>query len=432
MKITNVERRTLLAAIAILGSGGVRTAQAQSHLVSDRLCIGDDPRLHTQTPDQLQAHLNTFSNLDFGMLRVSIGGYGIHPNQDTPDLLQHLAFIRQAIASGFKLKLQVGSWSSPPREVLTTHPEAKILNGFDESPPALLSPWYPNLKALLRQQAEAFFTYVGRVGLTEAVTVLIADLGPAGEPIYPAGWILGKPSSSESSFWFYDQYAQAAFGQDMQARYSDLGRANRRWGTSFKNWASVQIPTPKTHPGAMWEDVLIWYRDAKRAIVRFQVETLKSMVVQHCNLSTPPQIVLLVPGSHLRSDEIRQAIETGNGDNAIKVMVDTEFILDIASDQDCSVQYTGAENEAEIEYLQKCIRLRGYKLTLWAENAGGRPALNPDHLADVILRNNLYGLDYINSNTVFEEDGVTENNIMPELRHACARLLKVLPTRNAM
>jgi len=426
-----VRRRALLIGSTCFGLVMARPAFPQTHLVNDRLCIADNPNLHKLTAEQLQSRLNSFRDLGFGMIRTGIGRYGLHPEQDTPDLVQKLAFARQAITTGYKLKLQVGSWSAPPEEVLRVHSEARILNRLGETPPDFLSPWYPGLKDLLRRQAEAFFAYIARTGLMPAVTALIVDLGPAGEPIYPAAWVLGKEAPADYSFWFYDEYAQAAFGRDMQFRYSnDIRRANRRWQADFKTWADVQIPHPKSHPGAMWEDVITWYRDAKRAVIRFQVSTCKALVAQHYKAAVQPQIIMLVPGSHLRADEIRQAISTGDGDYGVKLMLDTEFVLDLAHEQGCAVQYTGAENEPEVEYVLQYMQSKGYAMSVWAENAGGDAALNPERLAGIVIKANLYGLDYINANSVVAVDGVTPNSVMPKLASACKRLLNIFPVRS--
>ncbi len=426
-----MSRRNLLAgASALSWLWATRPGEAVPPPVSDRLSIADTVDLHRLDQSQQQAHLDVFRRLGFGILRTSVSQRGFDPLRADIQHHERLDYVRMAVRSGYRLKLQVGGWSGVPDTFEREHPDAKIVNRRGESPPpGYLSPWYPGLRALLAAETQTAFNYLQVNNLLGAVATFIVDLGPAGEPIYPAGWVM-RQRPEDGTFWFYDVHAQAAFGRDMQQKYgNDLRRANSEWTTRFADWSQVQIPEPKTKPGPMWRDVLLWYRDAKRAIVRFQIETCAAMVARYYRGIAAPQMLVLLPGSHLPPGAIERAAEEGEGGYAIKLMTDTDWLIDQAHSHGCAAQYTGAENETEIRYIEEYIRAHGYDLPLWAENAGGRPALDPGHLADVVLRNGLFGLDYVNAGAVLQADGVTPNAVMPQLAEACARLLQRLPTR---
>lgn len=424
-------RRTLLAGLSALAAQP-RPAGAGGSKVCDRLCLAWAPTAGVSA-DQIQRQFDLFRGLGFGTLRAGVGRIGTDPDRSTPDRNARLGHLKQAARSGLRLKLQVGTWSGTPEDYERQHPDARIVNADGQSPPpGYISPWYPDLKALLMRETAAFFTVLERAGLLGAVAALIADLGPAGEPIYPAAWILKEGPPSQATFWFYDEHAQAAFGPDMRRRFADdLDAANARWKTRFANWQAVRIPAPNTHPGPMWEDVLIWYRDAKRAIIRHQVATCRARIALAYDGATAPQLILLVPGTHLAAGELQRAAASGDGSYPVKLMVDTDFIIDLAHENGTAVQHTATQDEREVRYIEDYIRAKGYKVPLWGENAMGRPAGDPAHLADVAVRCNLYGLDYVDAAAVLRPDGAAPNDVMPRLAAACQRLLALWPTREA-
>jgi len=70
------------------------------------------------------------------------------------------------------------------------------------------------------------------------------------------------------------------------------------------------------------------------------------------------------------------------------------------------------------------MRSHGNTQRLWGENVGVEGvARDPGHLADVVLANGLYGMDYIRSSRIFGPDHVTPNETFPALATACQRLL---------
>jgi hypothetical protein len=65
----------------------------------------------------------------------------------------------------------------------------------------------------------------------------------------------------------------------------------------------------------------------------------------------------------------------------------------------------------------------GIRVPIFGENVGvNAVASRPGHLADVVLAENFYGLDYVRSNFLFQPDGVTPNELSTELGRATRRL----------
>ena len=106
----------------------------------------------------------------------------------------------------------------------------------------------------------------------DATDSVFVDLGPAGEPIYPAAWTMKKRSCTELTPWYYGEQAGMDFRQAMTEKYKNLEQANRSWGSTFASWTEVKPLNPGERSGAMWEDVLLWYRDSKRAFIRWQID----------------------------------------------------------------------------------------------------------------------------------------------------------------
>jgi hypothetical protein len=151
-------------------------------------------------------------------------------------------------------------------------------------------------------------------------------------------------------------------------------------------------------------------------------------VKQYFPAGRAPQLLILVPGNHVTAYEWEQALRSGDGADALKVMADSEFLLDLAHRNGAVTQYTGLPNFSEVEYLESYARGRGYRLDLWGENAGN--AGEPRELDEEVLANGLYGQEYIGSN-LFEADHVTPNARYAALKSAHAWLRDVWAGRQA-
>ena len=207
----------------------------------------------------------------------------------------------------------------------------------------------------------------------------------------------------------------------MRGKYSDVAAANAAWGTDFDSWDSAKVLPPGSKSGKYWEDVLTWYRDSKRDFARWSVDMLR----RH----TDKPIILYLPGTHVSDADWQEAVRTGDGNVLIKIMTDTDWLVDLAAEKGCWLQYTGVDNRPEAHYVAEQIRQKGYRyLRLWGENAGDLGcAKDPAALADTVVTDALFGLDYTHAHFAFEDDGVTPNARFPQLRDAYARIKRELP-----
>lgn len=315
-------------------------------------------------------------------------------------------YLNQAIANRFRLRLPVATLSAPPRWFLDGNPDARIRNAAGEFSTSDLSFWYPGLEGLLAEKTDRLFDVLARSRIMAATDFIFVDLGPAGEPIYPAPWTMHEKETHGP--WFYDEHAAKAFAGAMRGKYSALAVANRAWGTDFPAWDAVRLPRLGEHPGALWQDALVWYRDSKRHFIRWQVANYRRALNKYAGAAAPTRLVIMVPGSHVRADDWLEAAHSGNPDRRLTIMTDSEFLLELAKETNCWLQYTGVENEEEVHYLRSYMQAHGINQPMWGENAGTpADASNPHHLAEVVRGNGLYGLEYVNSQYFFEADGTT-------------------------
>ena len=336
-----------------------------------------------------------------------------------------IPYMKLAGEAGFQIKLNVGTLSAPPAWFLQAHPEARLINQNGTFSTNTMSFWYPGLHPLLAEKADRLFRELVRY--PEIVSHLVfvdPDFGPASEPIYPAAWTMGPGYHEGETFWCYDENAQADFGAKMQLKYGGIAAANTQWQTSYADWKQVRIPRPGTHPGRMWEDVLTWYRDAKRDFILWQIGNIRAAADRYIHRPLP--MILYVPGSDYSEDDWRQAVASGAGNSRIALMCDSKFLLQTARQTGCWLQYTGCENDAEVRHLQTLLRADSAgTIPMWGENAGiARAADDPMQLAGVVLENGLYGLDYTHSHFLFQDDTITPNAVFPKLQSAFAEIAR--------
>ncbi len=416
-------RRGLLAAGI---AGALPPRRGRAAVTNPRLSIAEPRAFVLQSHDQIQHRFDLYKKVGIDTLRVSVDWW----EQETADGVWRgaipLPYFRQAADNGFQLKMAIATISEPPDWYMTAHPDARLLNRDHLASRSDISYWYPGLRDLMAAKANHLFGYLAKQNLFPAIHSIFVDCGPAAEPIYPALWTLGPEfAGREASFWFYDPNAQSDFGIKMRTAYAGvLSDANHAWGTSFTSWNGVRIPEVGTRQGAMWDDVLKWYRDAKRSFVKWQVANYQAQLHRH----TPawqPKLILMVPGSHIRPAAWRQAVRQGNGDYSIKIMSDSEYLIDLAARTGCWLQYTGVENAEEVAYLMDYMKSNLEEVPMWGEN-GGNPAIgaDPQRLAKVVSDNQLYGLEYINAAYVFDEWGSNPNLAFSKLADAYSFLLK--------
>ena len=417
-------RRGLLAG-GIVAAALPGVARASAGAMNPRLSIADASSFILQSSAMIQRRFDLYKQIGIGTLRVSVGWWGQEFGDGVWKPSDHMPYLKLAAQNGFRLKMQVGTISAPAQWYMAKYPAAKLLNHDRIASPADVSFWYPDLHALMAAKADYLFAYLAQQNLFPSIDYVFVDAGPAAEPIYPGTWAVPPGATmAHPSFWFYDADAQAAFAPAMSAVYGgSLSAANQAWGTTFKSWDDVNIPEPGTRPGPMWNDVLTWYRNAKRDFVAWQVANYQALLRRYAR-GAAPRLVIMVPGSHIPATEWLQAVNSGDGDFDIKIMCDSEYLIDLAAQTGCWLQYTGVENAAEVAYLQGYMQSKGTQIPMWGENAGSAAiGADPQHLADVINQNRLYGLEFINSSYVFDSAGATQNSTFDKLARAYSTAL---------
>jgi len=406
-------RHFLGVASACLGTAPYVTLPTRR---STRLSVADSYAGHNLPAAWTKARLAIFEKLGIGTLRTGVGWRGVESQAPGRGNTLDEAWLKLAMAGGFRLKLMIGSLSAAPGWFLNAHPDASIRDARGETIAGVLSPWWPSLNDLLAEKAEMVFAQVARRGLFEATDYVIVDLGTAGEPLYPA--------KLPSRFWFWDVHSGAAFRAAMQEKYSDdLARANRVWQRAYARWSDVGIPIPGTERGPLWNDVLLWYRDSKRRVISQQVQLYQRLIEKYGSPASQ-KLIILVPGQHLTDAIWSAAVATGMGQASVNIMVDTEFLLETAHRERCWLQTTGCEVLAEDTYITRYLSGHGYRIPVWGENAGGQPADNPHELATAILNSGLYGLEYIDSSHIVSAEGLPRSPVFEAFEQACAGLME--------
>jgi hypothetical protein len=352
---------------------------------------------------EFQSRLDLYRQAGIGILRTDIGWRDREKANGIFQDPEAQAFLQLAHNNSFLLKANIGAFASPPDWFFNVHPDAQLVNEVGLKSTNAISYWFPGLYDLLEQKDDELFAYASTEGLLSSVAYLIVPLGPAGEPLYPPSWTTSEPNKP-IRFWFFDRNAQADFPLKMREKYRLIHRANTKWGTHFKDWSRVEIPSVGTQPGPMWRDVLGWYRDTKRAFIRWQVMHYRRLIAKYYGARPAPKLLILVPGDHITAFEMDAAVTSGGGNDQLKMMSDSEFLLDVAHSVDAYIQYTGIPNMGELEYLEQYMRDHKYSLPLWGENAGNKG--DPKELDAEVLLNGLYGQEYIGAN-IFESDRVT-------------------------
>ena len=400
-------------------------ARASAVAMNPRLSIADPVSFMVQPAAMIQRRFDMYKQIGIGTLRVGVGWWSLEFGDGVWKPTDRMPYFKLAARNGFRLKMGVGTISGPAQWYMAKYPAARLLNHDRTASPADMSFWYPDLRSVIAAKADHEFSYLAQEGLFPAIDYILVDCGPAGEPIYPAAWTVPGATVAKESFWFYDANAQSAFAPAMSALYGGaLDAANRAWGTSFKVWRDVRIPEPGTRPGAMWNDVLTWYRDAKRSFVAWQVANYQALARRYAGTAAP-RLLLMVPGSHIPPAEWQQAVRTGDGDYGVKIMSESEYLIDLAAQTGCWLQYTGVENAKEVAYLQGYMQSKGTQIPMWGENAG-TPQVggDPDRIANVVAQNKLYGCEFIHSGFLFDNAGANPNGTFTKLAHAYTNTIK--------
>jgi hypothetical protein len=394
-----VNRRT---ALAMLASGPVLNATPAYAATSPRYAVADVSNDISTDLENATERFKIYRGLGFDMIRTGVGWGDFEAEkgkwQFSPARQRYLELAAQ---TGLKLKLEVGAWSSAPDWLTEQTPDARILDSEGHWPRPLLSPWWPDARKLVDDAQSRIILDLFKNGVLANCGAVIASLGAGGEPAYPAAWTM--PGEQNDSFWFYGPTAEFSFQQAQKVKYkSNLTTANRIWSTNYNDWSDIQISDSARQGKQFWSDVLDWYRDSKRNFVE---STLKSLLYSLRPQADALPVVMLIPGSHLTQAELEYSTFE-NSDGALKLMIDTDFMLTLAHNLEIDVQCTSAQNSAEVAYIGRFIDMLGGTTKLWLENAGGDPGKDTDELALSASRRPYRGYDYINAGMFLTPEGL--------------------------
>jgi hypothetical protein len=402
---------------------------ARSMLQSRRLSIGDPENFRTDTVERIQRRFALYKSIGIGTIRCSVRWNEMERTPGNWTMPADLAYLREAKRSQLALKLLVSTMGSIPKWLSTSSPDTELRDQYGETTQLSMSYWHPQLHDFLARSTDALFKELSSGGLLDAGDMIIVDLGSAGEAKYPSAWNM-REAHPQALFWYFDRNAVRNFIDVMTQKYGEISQANAAWGTHFGSWGSVELPLPNTHPGPFWNDLLIWYRDSKRAFISWQIANYQECIRKYAgNLKMP--LVLLVPGEHITPEQWKADVNQGGGDLQAGAMTDTEFVIQTAARTGCWLQYTGAQDEKEVRWIREYLNDNGLgNIPCWGENAGAapNPVNNPQHLVDIADAYGLYGVEYINASYVFGSDGITPNDWFDVLRRAYGEALKSLGT----
>lgn len=364
---------------------------------------------------KIRERFDLYKSVGVDMLRVEFDWRSQEQTEGKWDSTRIARYLKLAKEYGFRIKLIVGVIMAPPRWYLDKHTDSRIIDQNGGHSTNTMSYWYPGLHKLIDEKTKHMLGILDGIGIWDSVDYLIPSFGPAGEPVYPHPWTLG-PDFPVVTYWGYDPNGQISFRAEMRAKYRSVTKANAVWGTDFKSWDEVKVLQPKTKPGPYWNDMLTWYRDSKRRFVEWQIDSM--LKYAHGG----KKVLVYVPGTGYTEQDWQEAVRTADGNDWIKLMADSKFLVDTAARKGCWLQYTGVDNAQEAANLRRYIDERKYpNVEIWGENAGYFVcAKDPIGLARTITRNDYYGLDLTHAHFVFQQDGVTPNEVFPDLKTAYA------------
>jgi len=342
------------------------------------------------------------------MIRVELAWGVLEPEEGKWDVKHMMDYIKLAGEMDLKSKVILGVAMDPPNWFFEKHPDALQMDEVGNVSHFSMSYSFPELNKVVDEKNKQIISFLKEAGVWDYVIYLIPSFGPAGEPAYPHPWTMGgEEVYGAPKYWGYEPSAQKDFAKQMKTKYEDISTANKTWDTDFKTWEDVIILKPGEKPGTYWNDYLLWYRDRKRDFVKFEIENVMK--------NAPDKISLVyVPGTGFSQADWDDAVATAQGPWVVKMMCDSMDLMTTAIKSGAWLQYTGCENEPEVARLRKYLDDNGMAdAVMWGENAGYYVcAKHPIELANIIIRNRLYGLDYTHAHFAFMPK---EGTKMPDL-----------------
>ena len=389
---------------------GVVLAQAETPVerTTPRVCITEPAGYYGDSTELIRRRLDCYRELGVETLRVESGW----ENGALPEELKR---------TDLRVKLILYVLGIPP-DYGAQHADEALVDQHGTAD-WHLGPWHRDVPQLATQGAQRQIERLKALGVLDRIDEVVADLGPAGEGIYPANWTLGR--DGQEAFWCYGEAAQVDFRKAMQRRYGDVDAANDAWKLTenqrFGVWDTVRIPQPGTAwaQGPFWGDMLAWYRDAKRRMMEFQIDNTLRITRKY--LGDRAKVIVYLPGYAYSQEEWDQAVATAGGSSSIRLMMDNDWLMDKALEKGCLLQYTGAENSVEVARIAGKLKSRGIPdcHLMWGENAGREGAgRDPMWLAQVVCAYDLRGVDFTWASWLFRSDHITPSPTYAEFARA--------------
>jgi hypothetical protein len=379
-----------------------------------RNCITDIQSWYYASDIDVCRRFDIYKEIGTNVLRIELSWRDIETADGRWNLDNRLFnYITIAQEYGFRIKIIMGVMMSPPQWYLSKNPAARLRDENGKTSENMMSIWYPGLKELIVEKSTKLMEIMKEKGLWDKVEYIIPSYGAAGEPLYPPLWTLSS-SFTQQPFWGYDENAQLSFRAWSQAKYASISDANTAWNTTFATWNDVVVLKPGEKAGKYWDDMLTWYRDSKREYIAWQTQQTIDLVK-----GSDKKIVIYVPGTQYTAANWSSAVSSGRGTDMIKIMADSDYLLDLAAEKNCMLQYTGMPNESEVRRLRAYLDSKKYNVEMWGENAGTlSEASDPVTLARIVNENKLFGLDYTHGHFLFNDGTFEPSERMAKLKAA--------------
>ena len=318
---------------------------------------------------------------------------------------------------GLKLKLILPTVMAPPAW-LAEDINTRLVDQNGRLSVNTVSYWYDGVCTYSRQALTAQLTAIKDGGWGDTVAAIVADMGPAGEPLYPPEWTQVASGldggAGEDQMWCYGENAKADFKDEMKKKYGNISDANAAWNTEFSSFEEIFVPCPGDVKGKYWEDTLEWYYLTKREFMTSQVDVFKT-VMSDLGFENAA-LILYLPGADVTQKQWESCIQGGSAVSGIRLACDNRFTAELAAEKGCVLQYTGINDVYRLGLLRMDMYENGlYHVPVFGENAGDAlSAADIAGLGETVKLLGLYGLDYTHSRWLYEADGITRNEKFSE------------------
>lgn len=337
--------------------------------------------------------------------------------------------LRAAVDAGLRLKL-ISPTIMMPQSWVTMEPDSTLVDANGMKSVNTISYWYDGIYEYTEDAINSQLEIYKEKGFLDSIDALVVDMGPAGEPLYPAAWTqtgnLENPNNEATSLWFYGENATADFREKMIEKYGSIQAVNEAWGTSFGSMEDYEMPKSGTVKGKQWEDILTWYLESKHVFIEKQIQIFKEAVKKYSDGRI--QLILYMPGASFTQAEWKQHVAAGTASFAMQIGCDNEFIADMAYKYGCLLQFTGLPAPRALKQVRQYMYENGYgDIPVFGENYADYASSNdPVALYDEIAELHLAGIDYTFSKFLYEDDGLTHSSIYPLMEKALPKIQKFI------